>query len=160
MSDSAAYGDEKQAALESKMGAKCGLCGGYFTQREIAGHMKKKHPEGTDSAKCPHGKNPVACLDCEVFRNQQKDPRSGEDRRAPSVEQIDHPLHYGGKDNPYEAIRVIRAWGYDKNFCIGSALKYLARSGKKPGEPAIRDLEKCIWYLQDEVKAMKEREKS
>lgn len=25
-------------------------------------------------------------------------------------EAVDHPSHYGGKDNPYEAIKVIEAW--------------------------------------------------
>jgi len=26
-------------------------------------------------------------------------------------EQINHPQHYGGANNPYEAIKVIEAWG-------------------------------------------------
>jgi len=26
------------------------------------------------------------------------------------TETINHPDHYGGKDNPYEAIKVIEAW--------------------------------------------------
>lgn len=30
---------------------------------------------------------------------------------------VDHPAHYGGKDNPYEAIKVIEAWGL--GFCLG-----------------------------------------
>lgn len=25
-------------------------------------------------------------------------------------EQVNHPQHYGGKDNPFEAIKVIEAW--------------------------------------------------
>ena len=27
-------------------------------------------------------------------------------------EQVNHPQHYGGEDNPYEAIKVIDAWGF------------------------------------------------
>jgi len=27
------------------------------------------------------------------------------------MSKIDHPTHYGGEDNPYEAIKVIMAWG-------------------------------------------------
>lgn len=58
----------------------------------------------------------------------------------------DHPAHYGGKDNPYEAIKVIEAWG--ATFCGGNALKYICRAGKKPGEAAIDDLKKAKWYLE------------
>ncbi len=71
-------------------------------------------------------------------------------------EQVDHPAHYGGKDNPYETIRVIEAWGM--NFNRGNALKYLSRAGKKQPssrESAITDLEKAIWYLQREVNSLK-----
>ena len=39
--------------------------------------------------------------------------------------------HYGDKADPYEAIKVIRAWGL--NFSLGNVLKYVARAGKKPG---------------------------
>ena len=27
------------------------------------------------------------------------------------AEAVNHPPHYGGADNPYEAIKVIEAWG-------------------------------------------------
>ena len=60
---------------------------------------------------------------------------------------IDHPDHYGGADNPYEAIKVIEAW--DLGFCLGNAVKYIARAGKKGDR--INDLKKAIWYLQREV---------
>jgi integrase len=35
------------------------------------------------------------------------------------VSAVDHPEHYGGADNPYEAIKVIEAW--DLGFCLGNA---------------------------------------
>ena len=65
-------------------------------------------------------------------------------------EKVDHPIHYGGADNPYEAIKVIEAWlGKEgsSNFCIGNALKYLCRAGKKTGNGTKQDLEKARWYL-------------
>jgi hypothetical protein len=46
-------------------------------------------------------------------------------------EMVNHPEHYGGKNNVYEAIKVINAWGYDKDFYLGNAVKYLSRAGKK-----------------------------
>lgn len=64
-------------------------------------------------------------------------------------EQVDHPAHYGGADDPYEAIKVIEAWGL--SFCLGNAAKYISRAGKKPGTPNITDLEKARWYLDREI---------
>ena len=66
---------------------------------------------------------------------------------------VDHPNHYGGKDNQYEAIKVIEAW--DLNFSLGNVLKYISRSGKKSKNP-IEDLEKAAKYLNFEIKRMKE----
>lgn len=66
-------------------------------------------------------------------------------------EKVDHPLHYGGKDNPYEAIKVIEAWKL--NFNLGNALKYISRTGKK--DEAIQELEKAVWYLNREIENLK-----
>lgn len=65
------------------------------------------------------------------------------------VEKINHPLHYGGADNPYEAIKVIEAWKL--GFCLGNCIKYISRAGKK-GEYK-EDLQKALWYLQREIDA-------
>lgn len=62
-------------------------------------------------------------------------------------EQVNHPLHYGGKDNPYESIKVIEAWNLD--FCLGNTVKYISRAGKK--ENALEDLKKALWYLQRKI---------
>jgi hypothetical protein len=43
--------------------------------------------------------------------------------------QINHPEHYGGENNPYEAIKVIESWELD--FHLGNAIKYIYRAGKK-----------------------------
>lgn len=56
-----------------------------------------------------------------------------------------HPDYYGGKDNPYEAIKVIHAW--DLNFDLGNVVKYISRAGKKNGESALVDLRKARSYL-------------
>lgn len=60
---------------------------------------------------------------------------------------VDHPAHYGGVDNPYEAIKVIEAWGL--GFCLGNTVKYISRAGKK-GD-TIEDLKKARWYLDREI---------
>jgi len=56
---------------------------------------------------------------------------------------VNHPEHYGGKDNPYEAIKVIEAWTL--GFHLGNTVKYISRSGRKGSE--ITDLKKARWYL-------------
>ena len=60
---------------------------------------------------------------------------------------VNHPLHYGGADNPYEAIKVIEAWGL--GFALGNAVKYIARAGKKGSTQ--EDLKKARWYLEREI---------
>lgn len=45
------------------------------------------------------------------------------------MSQINNPSHYGGKDNPYEAIKVIDA--HQLNFNLGNVVKYVLRAGKK-----------------------------
>lgn len=68
-------------------------------------------------------------------------------------ESVDHPKHYGGKENPYEAIKVIEAW--DLDFCLGNVIKYLSRAGKKHIDKEIEDLEKALWYLQRKIEYLK-----
>ena len=63
-------------------------------------------------------------------------------------EKINHRNHY--QSEKMEAIEVIEA--YNLNFSLGSAVKYILRAGKKPGESSIEDLKKAIWYLEREVK--------
>lgn len=62
-------------------------------------------------------------------------------------ELVNHPDHYGGQDNPYEAIKVIEAW--DLGFNLGNTVKYISRSGKKDSK--LQDLKKALWYLNREI---------
>ena len=58
---------------------------------------------------------------------------------------VNHPDHYGGRDNPYEAIKVIEAMGHGKGFCYGNAMKYIIRAPHKGSE--VDDLKKAVWYI-------------
>lgn len=62
---------------------------------------------------------------------------------------VNHPDHYGGGEDPYEAIKVIEAWGL--GFNLGSAIKYIKRAGLKGSSSYIEDLEKAFWYLRRQV---------
>jgi hypothetical protein len=67
-------------------------------------------------------------------------------------EKVNHPKHYDGADDPYEAIKVIEAWGL--GFCLGNCLKYICRMGKKGRNArAIRleELKKARWYLDRQI---------
>jgi Protein of unknwon function (DUF3310) len=67
------------------------------------------------------------------------------------TEKINHPSHYGGKDNIYEAIKVIEAWGL--GFNLGNTIKYISRAGKK-NEDILDDLRKALWYLERQIKQL------
>ena len=62
------------------------------------------------------------------------------------------PEHYGGKDDPYEPIKVINAWGL--GFELGNTLKYIKRAGKKDKSKTIEDLKKGLKYMEFEIEKL------
>lgn len=70
-------------------------------------------------------------------------------------EQVDHPSHYGGKENQYEAIKVIDAW--DLGFSLGNTVKYISRAGKKDPTKEIEDLKKALFYLEHHIKTLEKK---
>ena len=84
--------------------------------------------------------------------NQSERRDSTSPMRITKKESVDHPPHYGGKDNPYEVIKVIRAWQLD--FWTGNAIKYIGRAGKKDPDREIEDLKKARWYLDDKIQEL------
>jgi len=66
-------------------------------------------------------------------------------------EMVNHPNHYGGEGNPYEAIKVIEAWDLGVN--LGNTVKYISRVGKKIN--TLEDLEKASWYINREINKLK-----
>jgi len=69
---------------------------------------------------------------------------------------VNHPEYYGGGENPYEAIKVIEAWGL--GFHLGNTVKYISRAGKKDPDREIQDLEKAVWYLQRYIDNLKNKQ--
>jgi hypothetical protein len=70
-------------------------------------------------------------------------------------EMVNHPNHYGGEDNIYEAIKVIDAW--DLGFSLGNTVKYISRAGKKNSDKELEDLKKAKWYLDHHIKNLENR---
>lgn len=69
-------------------------------------------------------------------------------------EAVDHPAHYGGAENTYEAIKVIEAW--DLGFNLGNTVKYISRAGKKDSAKTLEDLKKARWYLDREIQKLEQ----
>lgn len=67
-------------------------------------------------------------------------------------EYVNQPKHYQGQT--LAVIDVIRE--FKLNFALGNVVKYALRAGRKPDESAVQDLEKALWYLQDELNERRE----
>ncbi len=67
---------------------------------------------------------------------------------------VNHPSHY--TDGKIEVIEYIE----DKQlgFCLGNAVKYISRAGKKYPDKEIEDLEKAIWYINRRIYELKKGE--
>lgn len=81
---------------------------------------------------------------------------------APSqFDNVNHPQHYTSHPSGIECIDITR----HHDFCIGNAIKYLWRAGLKSEqglsdkEKQIEDLQKAIWYIQDEIKQLEKSNK-
>lgn len=62
--------------------------------------------------------------------------------------EVNHPKHYTSHPSGIECIEIARHMGFN----LGNAFKYIWRADiKEAGSKNIQDLEKAIWYLQDEI---------
>jgi hypothetical protein len=59
----------------------------------------------------------------------------------------------------YKGIEIIQLTE-QMNFCLGNAVKYVARAGLKNEETKIEDLEKAVWYIQREIEKLKKERSS
>jgi hypothetical protein len=65
---------------------------------------------------------------------------------------VNSPSHY--TDGKIEVIEYIE----DKKlgFCLGNAIKYISRAGKKYKDKEVEDINKAIWYLKRHIKNIEE----
>ena len=68
---------------------------------------------------------------------------------------VNRPAYY--TDGKIEVIDFIE----DKKlgFCLGNAVKYISRAGKKNPDKEVEDLEKAIWYIKRRIKEIQEEPK-
>ena len=90
---------------------------------------------------------PILRPDIKTGRKSPK-PKKPEEKKPKELrkpeEKVDHPAWY--QSGKIEAIDVITAFGLD--FCLGNAVKYILRAGRKNPDTFNEDLEKAIWYLE------------
>lgn len=63
---------------------------------------------------------------------------------------VNHPSHY--TDGNIEVIDFID----DKklNYCLGNAVKYISRAGKKDPTKEVQDLQKAVWYINHYIEKL------
>lgn len=72
-------------------------------------------------------------------------------KRIESEDVVDNPRHYRSHPSGIECIEISE----HMSFCLGNALKYIWRAGKKTESP-IQDLQKAAWYLEREILRLEE----
>ena len=66
------------------------------------------------------------------------------------TDNVNHPAHYGGADDPYEVIKVAEAWGFDKDAYLFQVLKYIRRDKTDQ----LEDLKKALFFLNRKIALM------
>ena len=81
-------------------------------------------------------------------------------REMIKTDNVNHPSHYSWLKEVagVEVIDITR----HLNFNLGNAVKYILRAGRKQDglladeEKTIEDLQKAIWYINDQIKLIKQ----
>lgn len=68
---------------------------------------------------------------------------------------VSNPSHY--TDARISPIEYIAGQSIEqlRGFCVGNAIKYLSRAGKKDEAKTVEDLEKAVWYIQYYIEELK-----
>ena len=80
----------------------------------------------------------------------EADPEKEEDKGDP----VNRPSHY--TDGKIEVIDYIEDKGLD--FCLGNAVKYISRAGRKDQSKEVEDLQKAIWYIRRKIEQISREE--
>ena len=109
---------------------------------------------GLDCGACDLSKYHEGCYSCAqeflFWLYSETDPEKEENKNDP----VNHPSHY--TDGKIEVIDYIKDKGL--GFCLGNAVKYISRAGKKDPEKEIEDLRKADWYIILRIKELLEKE--
>ena len=73
-----------------------------------------------------------------------------------SDEKVNHPSHYNA--GKIEVIEFIEDQGFGNSFCLGNAIKYISRAGKKDQSTELEDLKKARWYLSRVIEVLEAKQ--
>ena len=76
-------------------------------------------------------------------------------KKLAGIDGVDHPSHYNAGN--IEVIDFIEDQGLISGFCLGNAIKYICRAGKKNSESEIKDLSKAEWYLKRYIQYLQDK---
>src|SRR5579883_3354125 len=98
--------------------------------------------------------NPMTglCSDCTDFLKTVTNnaiPSPTAPSPIPTSDDPINPSHYRGDD----VMCIIERYGLD--FLDGQVIKYILRSGRKPGNSGLQDHEKAAWYLNRKITNLK-----
>lgn len=103
--------------------------------------------QGLNCSMCDLGKYHEGCNSCSreflFWLYSEADPEKEENKNDP----VNHPSHY--TDGKIEVIDYIEDKGL--GFCLGNAVKYISRAGKKDQSKEVEDLQKAAWYIQRKI---------
>ena len=63
---------------------------------------------------------------------------------------VSFPDHYRQHPSGIECIDITK----HMSFTVGNAIKYLWRAGLKDSDATVQDLQKAVWYINDEIKRL------
>lgn len=114
-------------------------------QKALDNHCKKMN----DCGDCPLNEVDTACFGDDVS-DEVIDKNFSMIFNINDV--VNRPAHY--TDGKIEVIEYIE----DKKlgFCLGNAIKYISRAGKKDPTKEIEDLKKAKWYIERRIKELEE----
>lgn len=129
----------------------------FKTPREAIAHLKEHKKAGHDiGGAIKKIKNEYADLDTSIepyVRSEEEKEqirklmRESRKLQPSEPDLVNHPPHYTSDPSGVEAITVLR----HRNYNIGNAMKYLWRAGLKNQETHVQDLQKAIFYINDEI---------
>ena len=109
---------------------------------------------GLECKECDLDKHHAGCHNCTheflFWLYSEAEPEKEENKNDP----VNHPSYY--TDGKIEVIDYIKDKGLD--FCLGNAVKYISRAGKKDPEKEIEDLRKAAWYINRRIEELLEKE--
>lgn len=107
-----------------------------------------------ECSKCPLGKTDNARYGCYSTEHDDMIVQNYEILfgNVEAEDVVNRPSHY--TDGKIEVIDYIE----DKKlgFCLGNAIKYISRAGKKDPTKEVEDLNKAIWYVKRRIKEIEE----